>query len=211
MRAAGRLQVWGAVLAAAVLAAGGGVLADHGGRGGKETSIQGVVVSLSLTAPAASPGSPSSTAVGTLTLLSPTSGSVTLTVLATTRFQVTGSVLAENFVGAPVQVRTAVQGSAVDALQVNVHSERGGEASEIRGTVSQVGGGTITIDTGPSTSVAAVLDPSLVVTLNDGQAGTLQDVVVGSRVRATWQVQGGKIDITALRVLGGGGSSGNNN
>jgi hypothetical protein len=224
VRAARRLPLWGAVVAAVVLAAGSGVWADHGGQRSNEAAIRGVVVSLSLTTPSGSGGGPSSSAgssssgdgggvlsgtpVGTLTLLSPTSGNVVVTVLSTTRFEVTGSVLAANFVGAMVQVRTATQGSAVDALQVSASNEGGGEASEIRGTVTQIGNGSITIQTSPSTSVTATLDPNVVVTVNDGQPGSLNDVLVGSRVRATWQVQAGQIDITAIRVLGGGSGSG---
>lgn len=229
VRIANRLPTWIAVVATIVLASGASAWADHGSGGSGEMSFRGTVVSVTLTPSTGTSsggnGTPSSggsssdqgsggasatgTPVGSLTLLSSQSGSVTVTLLSTTRFEVTGAVLATNFAGAVVKVRAVTVGSALDALRVEASNEQGGESAQIRGTVTAVGNGSITIQTDSQTSVTATLDPNVTVTVGDGAAGSLTDVVVGSRVRASWQVQNGQMDVTAIRVLGapGGGSS----
>lgn len=168
--------------------------------------------------------------VGTLTVLSPVEGSVSVTILSTTRFEVTGAAMAEGLVGAAVQVSAvAVPGSAsasgsgsgsgasttsttLEALKVQTENGDQGESQEIKGTVTAIDptAGTISIQTNDGNVITALLDSGVTVTLGDQTPGTLADVTVGARIKAVWQVTGGQIDITAIRVLDGG-DQGNGN
>ena len=235
MRVRTSAALWGSVATALVLASGAGALADHHG-GQNSVKVQGVITSFALSSSSgttntntntnggantnggssANSGSAGATPVGTLTIVSAGQGAETVTVLSTTRFEVTGAALAENLVGAMAKVVTVQSGTEVDAVKVSVSNERHSEWMQVKGTISAVDttAGTITIDTSRG-SVTAQFDPSTVtVTIGDGKSGSLQDLTVGARVRATWQVAGGQVAITAFRVLGGGdhgGNSGGNN
>jgi hypothetical protein len=174
----------------------------------------------------------SGTPVGTLTVLSPVEGTVEFTVLSTTRFEVTGAALAENLVGASVNVTAvpapgATSGAAggastgsgagstlaLDAVQVQTENGDLGESQQIRGTVTAIDTtttpGTISIQTEGGATVTAQLDPNVTVTLGDNVPGTLSDVTVGARVKAFAQTSaGGQLDITAIRILGGASARG---
>lgn|GEM_PF-4465637 len=241
MRARSRLlPAFGAAAAALILTTTAVALADHGGG----NQIDGVVVKLALTAPSSTPGGTTTsngtksgstakqapakhrdgggaaqagTPVGTLTVLSGAQGQITVTVLSTTRFTVTGAALATGLVGSLVKVQTAQATGGVDATQVKVMTGNHASWYEIRGVVTAIGNGTVTIQTNAAT-VTGTLDPQVVVTVGDGKPGSLTDVTVNAKVKATWQVVNGELDVTAIRVLGGakgdsssngGGQSGN--
>jgi hypothetical protein len=228
--------VVGFLTGALLLASGAAAFADHHDGNGQD--IRGVVTAFTLTASGntgtTTTGSGSSnssatvrhqnarrwdggsawtngTAVGSLTVLSPTAGSVTLTVLSTTRFEVTGAALASGLVGSSVNVQALMVGTTLDARQVEVSNDAA-EAMQLKGVVTAIAPGTITLMTDNGATVTAVLDSQVTVTIGDGQAGTLQDVTVGSRIRATWQVTDGQMDIVSIHVLGQGdqGQNGQN-
>lgn len=223
----------GAMAAALVMASAAVALADHGGGG----SIRGVAVRLTFNAPsttsgnsATSGGSATSsstkqapakhrdgghnvlggTPVGTLTVLSGSQGQVAITILSTTQFKVTGGSLAQNLAGSLVKVQTVQAAGALDATQVKVTSGTHTEWYRINGVVTAVGNGSISIQTSSGT-VTGTLDPNVVVTLGDGKAGSLTDVAVNAKVEATWQVVNGQMDVTGIRIKGGGRSAGGEN
>lgn len=233
MRASRLSVALGGLVAAVLLASGASVLADHGGGG----SIKGVVVKLSFNVPSTTSGTSTTSGgnstsastkqapakhrdgghnvfggapVGTLTVLSGSQGQVTITILSTTQFKVTGGSLAQKLAGSLVKVQTVRAAGAVDATQVKVTSGTHAEWYRIKGVVTAVGSGSISIQTNSGT-VTGTLDPNVVVTLGDGKAGSLSDVTVNAKIEATWQVVNGQMDVTAIKVRGGGGSASGEN
>lgn len=193
MRTLKRLAAAGLISALTLAIAGAGVMADHSG----STTVRGVVTEFTVSANATAGAT---AAIGTMTIDSGTAGSMTLSVLPSTRFTLTGSDLSTDLMGVPVTVRTAQEVGGTAAMQVQADPALTAHPSKVSGTVVTSSNLSITLRTKNGFEITDALAPNVTVTLGDHQPGTLADLSAGSQVTASWEVVNGQVELIAIRI-----------
>ncbi len=203
----------GAFLAAGLLTAPL-ALADHGhdhGNGNAQQQrtvrVKGVIQSFTLTG-ATSGTQTGPVDVGTLAVLTFNQGTVTVTLTASTRMELTAAVLVDKFVGDHANVLAIHSGSQLIARKIEVQtSAKASDHQVTRGTVvsvtppSGVTPGSLVIRTNSGT-VTAALTSGVVVLVGDKTLGSISDLTPGVKVQAVWKFQNGSFGVVLIRVVG---------
>jgi hypothetical protein len=154
------------------------------------------------------------TAIGEIRLVAADGTTVTAAVYPNTLIEAPAAVLAGSYTGAAVSVwlRPVSGGYAAVRVEFQPPGEDEG-VTTVKGTLTAVTApsgsspGSISIQLQDGATFQALLDPQAVVTVGD-RPGTFQDLTVGARVKATWQLSGTQLDVVRVQVEGGHESSG---
>lgn len=192
MRTIPHLLAAGLIGVLTVAAGGAAVMADHS----DAMTVRGVVTQFTL---AANTTAGATAVIGTITIDSGNEGLVSLSVLPSTRFALTGTAMSDSLFGTPVKVRAGEQGGTLDALQVSTDAKLADRTTNVKGTVTAVSSTSLSLRTEDGRDVTDALSPTALVSLGD-QPGTLADIAIGARVKARWQVANREVEVISVRI-----------